>query len=114
MFWKHKSIGNQASDWSTNQRPGFQLTYASKTLAHDPALRLKLPNGIKSNEIGWLSVWRVKYAVNFGDLPFFMSDDTPSKKWMDQKKIWNFFLFISFYVYQFGFLMYFLLIFKAF
>ena len=25
---------------STNQRPGFQLTYASKTLAHDPAQNL--------------------------------------------------------------------------
>ena len=54
MFWKHKCFGN-ISDRSTNQRPGFQLTYvsktlmlpkhlcfqntyASKTLAHDPAL----------------------------------------------------------------------------
>ena len=25
---------------SSNQRPGFQLTYASKTLAHDPALSM--------------------------------------------------------------------------
>ena len=39
---------------STNQRPGFQLTYASKTLAHDPALRLEknlLPGWI--GRIGW-------------------------------------------------------------
>ena len=46
--WNHKSIGNISqletrpligwSSGSTNQRPGFQLTYVSKTLAHDPAL----------------------------------------------------------------------------
>ena len=36
MFWKHKFRVSE----STNQRPGFQLTYVSKTLAHDPALYL--------------------------------------------------------------------------
>ena len=50
VFWKHMSIENISQletrpmiVWpseSTNQRPGFQLTYASKTLAHDPALSL--------------------------------------------------------------------------
>ena len=25
---------------SNNQRPGFQLTYVSKTLAHDPTLKV--------------------------------------------------------------------------
>ena len=49
MFWKHKSNGNISQletrpqiGWlarSTNQRHGFQLTNASKTLAHDPALK---------------------------------------------------------------------------
>ena len=41
VFWKHKSIGN----WFTRQSEAwfpidlcFQNTYASKTLAHDPAL----------------------------------------------------------------------------
>ena len=42
-------------------------------------MTLKLPNGIKSNEIGWLSVWCVKFSVNFGDLPFFMSDDNDNE-----------------------------------
>ena len=43
VFWKHKSIGNISqletrpliswlARWSTNLRPGFQLTYVSKTL----------------------------------------------------------------------------------
>ena len=48
MFWKHKCFGNISQletrpliGWpseSTNQRPGFQLTYVSKTLSHDPVL----------------------------------------------------------------------------
>ena len=38
-------------------------------------LTLKLPNGIKSSEIGWLSVWCVAYSVNFGDLMFSKNDD---------------------------------------
>ena len=47
VFWKHKSIGNQAYDWLTqrvNQSEAwfpidlcFQNNHASKTLAHDPA-----------------------------------------------------------------------------
>ena len=52
VFWKHKGFGNISQletrpliGWpssSTNQRPGFQLTYSSKTLAHDPALYIPL------------------------------------------------------------------------
>ena len=48
VFWKLNSIENQASDWLTryvNQSEAwfpidlcFQNTYASKKLAHDPAL----------------------------------------------------------------------------
>ena len=38
VFWKHKSIGNQAYDWLTVLCFSKTLTYASKKLAHDPAL----------------------------------------------------------------------------
>ena len=69
---KHKSIGNISQletrpliGWlarSTNQRPGsrpgFQLTYASKTLAHDPAPK-------ESCSLWHLTVWQISILTTY-------------------------------------------------
>ena len=42
---------------STNQMPGFQLTYVSKTLAHDPALCVTFLRLISQGDTKKMLVW---------------------------------------------------------
>ena len=44
-------------------------------------IQIKLPNNLKTNEIGWLSVWCRQFSVDFGNVPFFMdSQNKPNKE----------------------------------
>ena len=82
-------VGKFGTKVQDANRVGIKVPYPENSDVKLPAyngqtLILKLPNGIKSNEIGWLSVWCVKFSVNFGHLPFFMSsDDNPTNNSVD-------------------------------
>ena len=74
VFWKHKCFGNISQletrtliGWpseSTNQRPGFQLTYVSKTLTLPKHLHMIRPLVYSQQQPLWASCVRPQREVS--------------------------------------------------
>ena len=66
---------------------GFQVPYPENQSGeklkafNGETIQIKLPNSLKTKEIGWLSVWCRQFSVDFGNVPFFMdSQNKPNKE----------------------------------
>ena len=57
---------------------GFQIAYPENqvgtklTAFTNETIQIKMPNELKTTEIGWLAVWCPEFYQNFGYVPFFM------------------------------------------